>query len=120
MLSRSEGDEIDKKVASVQEILLTDSTKSINIAESGVSFAKVDSVKIGSMDLGNNLADLDFSSVSEKLFGEKEIIVKGKGADGKNYRIEVPVLIITKNIDSAEALREIVEYSESNLGKDGY
>lgn len=120
MLSQSEGDEIDKKVASVQEILLTDSTKSINIAESGVSFAKVDSVKIGSMDLGNNLADLDFSSVSEKLFGEKEIIVKGKGADGKNYRIEVPVLIITKNIDSAEALREIVEYSESNLGKYGY
>lgn len=120
MLSQSEGDEIDKKVASVQEILLTDSTKSINIAESGVSFAKVDSVKIGSMDLGNNLADLDFSSVSEKLFGEKEIIVKGNGADGKNYRIEVPVLIITKNIDSAEALREIVEYSESNLGKYGY
>ena len=120
MLSQSESDEIDKKVASVQEILLTDSTKSINIAESGVSFAKVDSVKIGSMDLGNNLADLDFSSVSEKLFGEKEIIVKGNGADGKNYRIEVPVLIITKNIDSAEALREIVEYSESNLGKYGY
>lgn len=120
MLSQSEGDEIDKKVASVQEILLTDSTKSINIAESGVSLAKIDSVKIGSMDLGNNLADLDFSSVSEKLFGEKEIIVKGKGADGKNYRIEVPVLIITKNIDSAEALREIVEYSESNLGKYGY
>lgn len=120
MLSQSEDDEIDKKVASVQEILLTDSTKSINIAESGVSFAKVDSVKIGSMDLGNNLADLDFSSVSEKLFGEKEIIVKGNGADGKNYRIEVPVLIITKNIDSAEALREIVEYSESNLGKYGY
>ena len=120
MLSQSESDEIDKKVASVQEILLTDSTKSINIAESGVSFAKVDSVKIGSMDLGNNLADLDFSSVSEKLFGEKEIIVKGNGVDGKNYRIEVPVLIITKNIDSAEALREIVEYSESNLGKYGY
>ena len=120
MLSQSESDEIDKKVASVQEILLTDSTKSINIAESGVSFAKVDSVKIGSMDLGNNLADLDFSSVSEKLFGEKEIIVKGNGADGKNYRIEVPVLIITKNIDSAEALREIVEYSESNPGKYGY
>lgn len=120
MLSQSESDEIDKKVASVQEILLTDSTKSINIAESGVSLAKIDSVKIGSMDLGNNLADLDFSSVSEKLFGEKEIIVKGKDADGKNYRIEVPVLIITKNIDSAEALREIVEYSESNLGKYGY
>ena len=120
MLSQSESDEIDKKVASVHEILLTDSVKAINIAESGVSLAKIDSVKIGSMDLGNNLADLDFSSVSEKLFGEKEIIVKGKGADGKNYRIEVPVLIITKNIDSAEALREIVEYSESNLGKYGY
>lgn len=120
MLSQSESDEIDKKVASVHEILLTDSVKAINIAESGVSLAKIDSVKIGSMDLGNNLADLDFSSVSEKLFGEKEIIVKGNGADGKNYRIEVPVLIITKNIDSAEALREIVEYSESNLGKYGY
>ena len=120
MLSQSESDEIDKKVASVHEILLTDSVKAINIAESGVSLAKIDSVKIGSMDLGNNLADLDFSSVSEKLFGEKEIIVKGKDADGKNYRIEVPVLIITKNIDSAEALREIVEYSESNLGKYGY
>lgn len=120
MLSQSESDEIDKKVASIHEILLTDSVKAINIAESGVSLAKIDSVKIGSMDLGNNLADLDFSSVSEKLFGEKEIIVKGKGADGKNYRIEVPVLIITKNIDSAEALREIVEYSESNLGKYGY
>lgn len=120
MLSQSESDEIDKKVASVQELLLTDGVKAINIAESGVSLAKIDSVKIGSMDLGNNLADLDFSSVSEKLFGEKEIIVKGKDADGKNYRIEVPVLIITKNIDSAEALREIVEYSESNLGKYGY
>lgn len=120
MLSQSESDEIDKKVASVQELLLTDGVKAINIAESGVSLAKIDSVKIGSMDLGNNLADLDFSSVSEKLFGEKEIIVKGNGADGKNYRIEVPVLIITKNIDSAEALREIVEYSESNLGKYGY
>ena len=82
MLSQSESDEIDKKVASVHEILLTDSVKAINIAESGVSLAKIDSVKIGSMDLGNNLADLDFSSVSEKLFGEKEIIVKGKGADG--------------------------------------
>ena len=100
--------------------MLTDGVKAINIAESGVSLAKIDSVKIGSMDLGNNLDDLDFSSVSEKLFGEKEIIVKGKDADGKNYRIEVPVLIITKNIDSAEALREIVEYSESNLGKYGY
>ena len=120
MLSQSESDEIDKKVASLQELLLTDGVKAINIAESGVSLAKIDSVKIGSMDLGNNLADLDFSSVSEKLFGEKEIIVKGKDADGKNYRIEVPVLIITKNIDSAEALREIVEYSESNLGKYGY
>ena len=120
MLSQSESDEIDKKVASVHEILLTDSVKAINIAESGVSLAKIDSVKIGSMDLGNNLADLDFSSVSEKLFGEKEIIVKGKDADGKNYRIEVPVLIITKNIDSAEALKEVVEYSESNLGKYGY
>lgn len=120
MLSQSESDEIDKKVASVQEILLTDSVKAINIAESGVSLANIESVKIGSMDLGNNLADLNFGSVSEKLFGEKEIIVKGNGADGKNYRIEVPVLIITKNIDSAEALREIVEYSESNLGKYGY
>ena len=120
MLSQSESDEIDKKVASVQELLLTDGVKAINIAESGVSLAKIDSVKIGSMDLGNNLADLDFSSVSEKLFGEKEIIVKGKDADGKNYRIEVPVLIITKNIDSAEALKEVVEYSESNLGKYGY
>lgn len=120
MLSQSESDEIDKKVASVQEILLTDSVKAINIAESGVSLANIESVKIGSMDLGNNLADLNFGSVSEKLFGEREIIVKGKGADGKNYRIEVPVLIITKNIDSAEALREVVEYSESNLGKYGY
>ena len=120
MLSQSESDVIDKKVASVQEILLTDSVKTISIAESGVSLAKIDSVRIGSMDLGNNLADLDFSSVNEKLFGEKEIIVKGKGTDGQNYRIEVPVLIITKNIDSAEALREIVEYSESNLGKYGY
>lgn len=120
MLSQSESEVIDKKVASVQELLLTDGVKAINIAESGVSLAKIDSVKIGSMDLGNNLADLDFSSVSEKLFGEKEIIVKGKDADGKNYRIEVPVLIITKNIDSAEALKEVVEYSESNLGKYGY
>ena len=88
MLSQSESDEIDKKVASVQELVLTDGVKAINIAESGVSLAKIDSVKIGSMDLGNNLADLDFSSVSEKLFGEKEIIVKGKDADGKKYRIE--------------------------------
>ena len=120
LLSETSSGEECKKIDGVQEILLTDDVKSIDISDCGVELSSVNSIKIGQFDLGKNINALSFDGLDKRVYGEKEIIVCGTGADGKSYRIEVPVLIITKNIGNAEELREIVEYSESNTERYGY
>ncbi len=120
LLSETSSGEECKKIDGVQEILLTDDVKSIDISDCGVELSSVNSIKIGQFDLGKNINALSFDGLDKRVYGEKEIIVYGTGADGKSYRIEVPVLIITKNIGNAEELREIVEYSESNTERYGY
>lgn len=120
LLSETSSGEECKKIDGVQEILLADDVKSIDISDCGVELSSVNSIKIGQFDLGKNINALSFDGLDKRVYGEKEIIVCGTGADGKSYRIEVPVLIITKNIGNAEELREIVEYSESNTERYGY
>ena len=120
LLSETSSGEECKKIDGVQEILLTDDVKSIDISDCGVELSSVNSIKIGQFDLGKNINALSFDGLDKRVYGEKEIIVCGTGADGKSYRIEVPVLIITKNIGNAEELREIVEYSETNTERYGY
>lgn len=120
LLSETSSGEECKKIDDVQEILLADDVKSIDISDCGVELSSVNSIKIGQFDLGKNINALSFDGLDKRVYGEKEIIVCGTGADGKSYRIEVPVLIITKNIGNAEELREIVEYSESNTERYGY
>ena len=120
LLSETSSGEECKKIDGVQEILLTDDVKSIDISDCGVELSRVNSIKIGQFDLGKNINALSFDGLDKRVYGEKEIIVCGTGADGKSYRIEVPVLIITKNIGNAEELREIVEYSETNTERYGY
>lgn len=120
LLSETSSGEECKKIGGVQEILLTDDVKSIDISDCGVELSSVNSIKIGQFDLGKNINALSFDGLDKRVYGEKEIIVCGTGADGKSYRIEAPVLIITKNIGNAEELREIVEYSESNTERYGY
>ena len=120
LLSETSSDEECKKIDGVQEILLTDEVKSIDISDCGVELSAVNSIKIGQFDLGRDLNNLSFGGLDKKVYGDKEIIVCGTGADGKNYRIEVPVLIITKNIGNAEELKEIVGYSETNTERYGY
>ena len=120
LLSNISSDEERIKVDGVQEILLTDEIKSINISDCGVELSSVNSIKIGQFDLGKNISDLSVGGLDKRVYGDKEIIVCGTGADGKNYRVEVPVLIITKNIGNADELREVVEYSETNTERYGY
>ena len=120
LLSNISSDEERIKVDGVQEILLTDEVKSINISDCGVELSSVNSIKIGQFDLGKNISDLSVGGLDKRVYGDKEIIVCGTGADGKNYRVEVPVLIITKNIGNADELREVVEYSETNTERYGY
>ena len=120
LLSETSSGEECKKIDGVQEILLADDVKSIDISDCGVELSSVNSIKIGQFDLGKNINALSFDGLDKRVYGEKEIIVCGTGADGKSYRIEVPVLIITKNIGNAEELREIVEYSETNTERYGY
>ena len=120
LLSETSSGEECKKIDGVQEILLTDDVKSIDISDCGVELSSVNSIKIGQFDLGKNINALSFDGLDKRVYGDKEIIVYGTGADGKSYRIEVPVLIITKNIGNAEELREIVEYSETNTERYGY
>lgn len=120
LLSNISSDEERIKVDGVQEILLTDEVKSINISDCGVELSSVNSIKIGQFDLGNNISDLSVGGLDKRVYGDKEIIVCGTGADGKNYRVGVPVLIITKNIGNADELREVVEYSETNTERYGY
>ena len=120
LLSETSSDAECKKIDGVQEILLTDDVKSINISGCGVELSSVNSIKIGQFDLGKNINALSFDGLDKRVYGDKEIIVYGTGADEKSYRIEVPVLIITKNIGNAEELREVVEYSETNTERYGY
>lgn len=120
MLSETSQNVESKKIDGIQDIVLTDVVKSIDISGSGIELSSVTSVKIGQFDLGKNLNNLSFDNFDARVYGNKEIIVCGIGADGKNYRIEVPVLIVTKNIQTAEELREIVEYSATNTEKHGY
>ena len=120
LLSETSSGEECKKIDGVQEILLADDVKSIDISDCGVELSSVNSIKIGQFDLGKNINALSFDGLDKRVYGEKEIIVCGTGADGKSYRIVVPVLIITKNIGNAEELREIVEYSETNTERYGY
>lgn len=120
LLSETSQNVEQKKIDTVQDIVLTDEVKSIDISVCGVELSSVTSVKIGQFDLGKNLNNLSFDNFDARVYGDKEIIVLGKGTDGKNYRIEVPVLIVTKNIATAEELREVVEYSEANTEIYGY
>jgi len=120
LLSELPSDIVCKKLDSIQEIVLTENVKSLDISGSGVELSDVASIKLGQFDLGKNPNNLSFDKLDERIYGNKEIIVCGTGADGKNYRIEAPVLIITKNIGNAEELRAVVEYSETNTERYGY
>ena len=108
---------INTAMSGRQELLLTEETATINLSEIGAD-VKVTSIPYGEADLvieGNEIVEgkytLSLAGIdAASQYGEKNLGVYVETADGASHYISVPVLLVTKVINSIEDL-EVVKYT---------
>ena len=104
----------NKKISAVQDIKLEDSNYLINLT--GISeYSVLKSIKLNSYDLGTTLTALNISDeikTNKQLHGEQNLTVVVSDEQG-DHNVIVPVVLITKEIKTAEEWR-------TALGKSAY
>lgn len=102
-----------------KKIVMSGSSFALSLAN--YDYDGVVSIKLGNYDLGTNPAALNVSDALKadtKNHGEKEVVVT-LTKSGKNFTVTLPVLLVTKEIASADDFKSI-QPSAANKGVYGY
>ena len=102
-----------------KKIVMSGSSFALSLAN--YDYDSVVSIKLGNYDLGTNPAALNVSDelkADTKNHGEKEVVVT-LTKSGKNFTVTLPVLLVTKEIASADDFKSI-QPSAANKGVYGY
>ena len=96
-----------------QEFLMSDASFSIDIGE--YANQRITSIKLGETDLGTDVDSLDMLALRTNYasHGEKTIVVTC--IDGKNKTtVNVPVLLLTREISTESELMSMLTFTENN------
>ena len=98
-----------------KKIVMSGSSFALSLAN--YDYDSVVSIKLGNYDLGTNPAALNVSDALKadtKNHGEKEVVVT-LTKSGKNFKITLPVLLVTKEINSLEDFLSSCRYYGTDI-----
>ena len=86
-------------------------------------YASVESIKVGEISLGNDIASLDLTTLAlienRKFHGEQNVIVTVLDANNIAHEITVPALIVTKYIATTADFEATMNFSEVDVDGNG-